>query len=79
MVIHNTLGASDYGLLDERTFRPQAELLGRAALASADGNDRARRERAAAPGLHVYAHCHPGVRGAVSVLAINIVAQRHTR
>src|SRR6266567_768578 len=24
-----------------------------------------------APDLHLYAHCHPGMRGAVSVLAIN--------
>jgi hypothetical protein len=29
----------------------------------------------AAPDLHLYAHCHPAMRGAVSVLAIN--ASRH--
>jgi hypothetical protein len=71
VVMHNTLAASDYGLLDERTFRPRPNywaallwhrLMGAIVL---DANI------VAAPDLHLYAHCHPGVRGAVSVLAIN--------
>lgn len=75
VVMHNTLAASDYGLLEERTFRPRPNywaallwhrLMGAIVL---DAN------MAAAPDLHLYAHCHPGMRGAVSVLAIN--ASRH--
>lgn len=71
VVMHNTLAASDYGLLDEGTFRPRPNywaallwhrLMGTIVL---DANT------AAAPDLHLYAHCHPGMRGAVSVLAIN--------
>jgi hypothetical protein len=69
--MHNTLAASDYGLLDEGTFRPRPNywaallwhrLMGPIVL---DAN------ATAAPDLHLYAHCHPGMRGAVSVLAIN--------
>lgn len=75
VVMHNTLAASDYGLLDEGTFRPRPNywaallwhrLMGTIVL---DANP------VAAPDLHLYAHCHPGMRGAVSVLAIN--ASRH--
>jgi hypothetical protein len=71
VVMHNTLAASDYGLLDEGTFRPRPNywaallwhrLMGTIVL---DAN------MVAAPYLHLYAHCHPGMRGAVSVLAIN--------
>lgn len=70
VVMHNTFAASDYGLLDEGTFRPRPNywaallwhrLMGTIVLAAP----------AAAPDLHLYAHCHPGMRGAVSVLAIN--------
>ena len=34
VVAHNTLVASDYGLLDEKTFYTEAELLGRSAVAA---------------------------------------------
>ena len=73
VVMHNTLAASDYGLLDEGTFRPRpsywAALLWRRLMGTIvlDANS--------APDLHLYAHCHPGMRGTVSVLAIN--ASRH--
>ena len=43
VVMHNTLAASDYGLLDENTFRAASQLLGRAAVAPPDGDYRARR------------------------------------
>ena len=42
VVIHNTLVASDYGLLDENSFEPKAQLLGRAALAQLHGDHGAR-------------------------------------
>ena len=46
VVMHNTLAASDYGLLDEKTLAAQAELLGRIVVAAIDGNHGARRRRA---------------------------------
>ncbi|MBR0960993.1 hypothetical protein JQ566_27010 [Bradyrhizobium japonicum] len=76
VVMHNTLAASDYGLLDETTFRPRPSywaallwhrLMGTIVL---DAGKPAPRD------LHLYAHCHPARAGAVSLLAIN--ASRHT-
>lgn len=71
VVMHNTLAASDYGLLDEATFRPRpsywAALLWRRLMGPIVLDAR----RAASPDLHLYAHCHPTMAGAVSLLAIN--------
>ena len=44
--MHNTLAASDYGLLDENTLAPRPKYLGRAVVAAVDGNHGARRRRA---------------------------------
>jgi hypothetical protein len=69
MVAHNTLAASDYGLLDEKTLRPRPNywaallwrrLMGTIVLDAGTHN-----------GVHLYAHCQRGVRGAVTLLAIN--------
>jgi hypothetical protein len=69
MVAHNTLAASDYGLLDETTLRPRpnywAALLWRRLMGTIvldAGTDK---------GIHLYAHCRRGARGAVTLLAIN--------
>ncbi len=43
VVMHNTLAASDYGLLDEDTLSPPPQLLGRLVVAQADGLHRPRR------------------------------------
>jgi hypothetical protein len=69
VVAHNTLAASDYGLLDEKTLRPRPNywaallwrrLMGTTVLDAGVHN-----------GTHLYAHCRRGVRGAVTLLAIN--------
>ncbi|MBI5265070.1 MAG: hypothetical protein HY852_25020 [Bradyrhizobium sp.] len=71
VVMHNTLAASDYGLLDEKSFEPRPNywgallwrrLMGRTVLDAGVSPE---------PGLHVYAHCLRGTRGGVSVLALN--------
>ncbi|WP_448030025.1 hypothetical protein [Bradyrhizobium liaoningense] len=71
VVMHNTLAASDYGLLDEATFRPRpsywAALLWRRLM----GTIVLEPGKAAPRDLHLYAHCHPAMAGAVSLLAIN--------
>ncbi len=71
IVMHNTLAASDYGLLDEETFAPRPnywsallwrQLMGTVVLDSG------------VPiriGLHVYAHCERQVSGGVTLLVIN--------
>jgi hypothetical protein len=71
VIAHNTLSASDYGLLDQKTFEPRPNywaallwrrLMGRVVLAPATQS---------AGDLHVYAHCQPDRPGGVTVLAIN--------
>lgn len=69
VVAHNTLAASDYGLIDEETLTPRPNywaallwhrLMGTTVL-----------DVGAANGLHVYAHCLAGKAGGVAVLALN--------
>ncbi|OAF02525.1 hypothetical protein AYJ54_26440 [Bradyrhizobium centrolobii] len=72
VVMHNTLAASDYGLLDEKTFRPRPNYWGALLWHRLMGTTVLDAGAATAPGLHVYAHCHPALRGAVTLLAINI-------
>lgn len=70
-VMHNTLDASDYGLIDESTLQPRpnywsallwSKLMGAEVL-----------DAAAAPIAHqyVYAHCLKGVKGGVALLVLN--------
>ncbi|MEH2523238.1 MULTISPECIES: hypothetical protein [unclassified Bradyrhizobium] len=69
MVAHNTLAASDYGLLDEKTLRPRpsywAALLWRKLMGTIV------LDAGVHEGMHLYAHCRRGVRGTVTLLAIN--------
>ena len=71
IVMHNTLAASDYGLLDEKTHLPRpnywAALLWRRVM----GNVVLDAGVSPQAGLHVYAHCARGRRGGVALLAIN--------
>jgi hypothetical protein len=69
VVAHNTLAASDYGLLDETSLRPRPNywaallwhrLMGTTVL-----------DAGAHEGTHLYAHCRRGVPGAVTLLAVN--------
>jgi heparanase 1 len=78
VVMHNTLNASDYGLIDERTLEPRPDywsavfwrrLMGTTVLDAADFRK---------PNLYVYAHCMRGRPGGVTVLAIN-ADQRQTQ
>jgi hypothetical protein len=71
VVMHNTLAASDYALLDERTLTPRPNywgalmwrrLMGTTVLDPGVPNQ---------AGLHVYAHCQRGTAGGVALLLIN--------
>lgn len=72
--IHNTLSASDYGLLDEATHMPRPnywaawlwrKFMGMKVLDAGRGTT----------GLHLYAQCLRGQRGGVAMLAINLDKQ----
>jgi hypothetical protein len=71
IVMHNTLAASDYGLLDELTFTPRpnywAALLWRQLMGTTVLDSGVSIES----GLHVYAHCERGTSGGVTLLVIN--------
>jgi hypothetical protein len=70
VVAHNTLAASDYGLIDETTLAPRpnywSALLWRRLMGTTvlDAGT-------APPGVHLYAHCLRGHPGGVALLAIN--------
>ena len=70
VVIHNTLAASDYGLLDERTYEPKPNywgaLLWRRFMGTTVLDAGPSRE-----GLHLYAQCLRDKPGGVALLAIN--------
>lgn len=76
IVMHNTLAGSDYGLLDETTFRPRpnywAALLWRQWMGTVVLDAGVPIE----PGLHVYAHCQRKMPGGVVLLVINNDAQK---
>ncbi|MBI6567588.1 hypothetical protein YA0745_21270 [Pseudomonas synxantha] len=71
VVFHNTLVASDYGLLDENTFEPKPNYWGALLWRRLMGTivlDPGIVNRA---GLHVYTHCLRGTPGGVAMLVIN--------
>lgn len=76
VVMHNTLAGSDYGMLDERTFRPRpnywAALLWHRLMGTTVLDPRMASTRA----IHAYAHCHPSEKGAASALLINTSQHR---
>lgn len=71
VVAHNTLLASDYGLLDDKTLEPKpnywAALLWRRLV----GPTVLKSGVPIREGLHLYAHCLRGTSGGVALLAIN--------
>lgn len=71
VVMHNTLAASDYALIDEESLRPRPsywvgllwrQLMGTTVLEAGT---------TAPAGVHVYAHCLAGKPGGVALLAVN--------
>jgi hypothetical protein len=71
VVMHNTLAASDYGLLDERTFAPRPNYWGALLWRQLMGTTVLDSGVPIQTGLHVYAHCQRGTPGGVSLLIIN--------
>lgn len=71
VVAHNTLAASDYGLIDETTHAPRPNYW--AALLWKRLMDRGVLDAGPSPGpdVHTYAHCMKGRAGGVTMLVIN--------
>lgn len=70
VVMHNTLAASDYGLLDDTTLTPRPNYWGALLWRKLMG-DTVLNAGVRPSSLHVYAHCLRDVDGGVAVLAIN--------
>lgn len=75
VVLHNTLVASDYSLLDENDFSPKPSYWGALLWARLMGPRVLDSGVPIAEGRHVYAHCLKGTPGGVALLAINNSAQ----
>ncbi len=71
VVMHNTLAASDYGLLDERTLAPRPNYWGALLWRQLMGTTVLDFGVPIQKGLHVYAHCQRGMPGGVALLVIN--------
>jgi hypothetical protein len=71
VVMHNTLAASEYGLLDEKTLTPRPNYWGALLWRRLMGTTVLESGVPIETGLHVYAHCQRGRPGGVSLLIIN--------
>ncbi len=71
VVAHNTLAASDYGLLDESTLEPRPNYWAALLWNKFMGTRVLKPPTKPDEGLRLYAHCMKGVPGGVTMLAIN--------
>jgi hypothetical protein len=72
VVMHNTLAASDYGLLDDKSgFAPKPNYWAAVLWRRLMGGTVLESGVPVGAGLHVYAHCLRNASGGVAVLAIN--------
>ncbi len=71
VVAHNTLGASDYGLIDQDTGLPRPNYWAAVLWKRTMGTTVLASPPSPAPQLRLYAHCLAGRRGGVGLAAIN--------
>jgi len=71
IVMHNTLAASDYGMLDERTLAPRPNYWGALLWRRLMGTGVLDSGAPGEPALHVHADCQRGTPGGVTLLVIN--------
>src|SRR4051812_12390477 len=71
VVAHNTLVASDYGLLDDQTLAPKPNYWGALLWRKLMGTTVLESGIPVQAGQHVYAHCLRGTPGGVALLVIN--------
>lgn len=77
VVMHNTLAASDYGLLGDKDFTPRPNYWGALLWRRLMGDIVLDAHTPAQSGLYVYAHCQRGVPGGVALLVISTDRGRH--
>jgi len=72
VVMHNTLAASDYGLIDEKTLIPRPNYWAALLWHRTMGATVLDPGPSPAPTVHLFAHCTAGLPGSVTLLAINL-------
>jgi heparanase 1 len=77
VVMHNTLAASDYGLLDEATLTPRPNYWGALLWRRLMGSTVLDAGVSIAAGQHVYAHCQRDRPGGVTLLVVNNDSNTH--
>jgi heparanase 1 len=78
VVMHNTLDSSDYGLLNEDDYKPRPNFWAAVLWRRLMGTTVLQPGTSPSPDLHLYAHCLRGVRGGVTLLAINASPRAQT-
>ena len=71
VVAHNTLAASDYALIDYDTMMPRPNYWAALLWHRTMGTTVLAAPASPSPQLRLYAHCLPGARGGVGIVAIN--------
>ncbi|MEY4721233.1 MAG: hypothetical protein RIQ46_958 [Pseudomonadota bacterium] len=71
VVAHNTLAASDYGLIDQDTLKPRPNYWAAVLWRRTMGSTVLAAPASPSADLRLYAHCLPGKGGGVGILAIN--------
>lgn len=72
VVIHNTLAASDYGLIDEKTLIPRPNYWAALLWHNTMGTTVLDAGTSPSPSVHLYAQCMKSQPGGVTLLAINL-------
>ena len=71
VVMHNTLAASDYALIDEDTLQPRPSYWAAVLWRRLMGSRVLDAGASPAPGVNTYAHCLAGKPGGVAIVAVN--------
>ncbi|MES2393012.1 MAG: hypothetical protein V4555_15305 [Acidobacteriota bacterium] len=72
VVMHNTLDASDYGLLDARTLTPRPNYWAALLWHNTMGTTVLAPGPSPSPTVHLFAHCMKNTSGGVTLLALNL-------
>jgi heparanase len=71
VIMHNTLAASDYALIDQDTLSPRPNYWAAVLWAKVMGTTVLAAPKSPAPELRLFAHCLKGQKGGVGLLALN--------
>lgn len=74
VVMHNTLAASDYALIDGESLQPRPNFWAAVLWKRTMGTTVLAAPASPSPDLRLYAHCSPGRKGSVGLAAINLGA-----